>query len=82
MYPKKQISILQRFLKDRMTLKTGVMIKKIFYFSETRIIYILKYNKIAKISIIYSLWTLETYLIKSYMLQAYNGSAHFLFEQL
>ncbi len=50
MYPKHQISILQRFLKDRMTLKTGVMIKKIIYFSETRIIYSLNYNKIAKIS--------------------------------
>ncbi len=49
MYPKHQISILQRFLKDRMTLKTGVMIKKKSALP-TRIIYILKYNKIAKIS--------------------------------
>ncbi len=45
MFLEQQISILELFLKDHVTLKTGVMMLKKFSFAVTGIHYILKYIK-------------------------------------
>ncbi len=67
MFLEEQISILEWFMKDHVTLKTGEMMLKIHHISQEKK-YILKYNSYFKLN-----WNIANEMYSGYSFKIQNG---------